>query len=52
MRRSSDHILTSHVGALPGPHSVWQGADVGREYVIAAASHRTILSLSFGEGMA
>ena len=25
MRRSSDHILTSHVGALPGPHSVWQG---------------------------
>lgn len=25
MRRSSDHILTSHVGALPGPHAVWQG---------------------------
>ncbi|WP_404709906.1 epoxyalkane--coenzyme M transferase [Sphingomonas sp. MMS24-J13] len=25
MKRSSDHILTSHVGALPGPHAVWQG---------------------------
>ena len=28
MRRSTDHILTTHVGALPGPQELWDGAEV------------------------
>ena len=27
MKRSIDRILTTHVGALPGPHSVWSNPD-------------------------
>jgi len=26
--RSTDRILTTHVGALPGPHDLWQSSDV------------------------
>ena len=28
MRRSTDRILTTHVGALPAPHDVWGKVDV------------------------
>jgi 5-methyltetrahydropteroyltriglutamate--homocysteine methyltransferase len=28
MRRSTDRILTTHVGALPAPHDVWARLDV------------------------
>ncbi len=31
MRRSSDRILTTHVGALPAPHDVWGRIDVSDE---------------------
>ena len=30
MRRSTDRILTTHVGALPAPHDVWAQPDVAR----------------------
>jgi 5-methyltetrahydropteroyltriglutamate--homocysteine methyltransferase len=36
MRRSTDHILTTHVGALPGPKDLWQGAEVPEERLRAA----------------
>ena len=29
MRRSGDRILTTHVGALPGPDDIWSNVDVG-----------------------
>ncbi|MGZ6950261.1 MAG: hypothetical protein ACXVJY_19500, partial [Ilumatobacteraceae bacterium] len=31
MRRSTDRILTTHVGALPAPHDVWARRDVSDE---------------------
>jgi 5-methyltetrahydropteroyltriglutamate--homocysteine methyltransferase len=36
MRRSTDRILTTHVGALPAPHDVWAQLDVGDERLAAA----------------
>ena len=36
MRRSTDRILTTHVGALPAPHDVWARLDVGDERLAAA----------------
>jgi 5-methyltetrahydropteroyltriglutamate--homocysteine methyltransferase len=31
MRRSTDRILTTHVGALPGPQDAWSGANISDE---------------------
>jgi len=31
MRRSTDRILTTHVGALPAPHDVWARPDVAEQ---------------------
>jgi len=31
MRRSTDRILTTHVGALPAPHDVWGKRNVSDE---------------------
>ena len=36
MRRSTDRILTTHVGALPAPHDVWARSDVAEERLAEA----------------
>ncbi len=38
MRRSTDRILTTHVGALPAPHDVWAKPDVSDERLQAAVN--------------
>jgi 5-methyltetrahydropteroyltriglutamate--homocysteine methyltransferase len=38
MRRSTDRILTTHVGALPAPHDVWARPDVAEERLGAAVA--------------
>ena len=38
MRRSTDRILTTHVGALPAPHDVWAQPDVADERLAAAVT--------------
>jgi len=38
MRRSTDRILTTHVGALPAPHDVWAHPDVTDERLAAAVA--------------
>jgi 5-methyltetrahydropteroyltriglutamate--homocysteine methyltransferase len=38
MRRSTDRILTTHVGALPAPHDVWAHPDVTEERLAAAVA--------------
>jgi 5-methyltetrahydropteroyltriglutamate--homocysteine methyltransferase len=38
MRRSTDRILTTHVGALPAPHDVWARTDVAEERLVAAVA--------------
>jgi 5-methyltetrahydropteroyltriglutamate--homocysteine methyltransferase len=38
MRRSTDRILTTHVGALPAPHDVWARPDVAEERLAAAVA--------------
>jgi 5-methyltetrahydropteroyltriglutamate--homocysteine methyltransferase len=38
MRRSTDRILTTHVGALPAPHDVWAQPDVTEERLREAVS--------------
>jgi 5-methyltetrahydropteroyltriglutamate--homocysteine methyltransferase len=38
MRRSTDRILTTHVGALPAPHDVWARLDVAEERLAAAVA--------------
>jgi len=36
MKRSAGRILTTHVGALPGPSDLWDGSNVPKERVRAA----------------
>ncbi len=36
MKRSSDHILTTHVGALPMPHDLWGSPDIDEARLRAA----------------
>ena len=36
MRRSTDRILTTHVGALPGPAETWSGNAVADDVLEAA----------------
>ena len=36
MRRSTDKILTTHVGALPGPAETWSGDNVSDDTLKAA----------------
>jgi 5-methyltetrahydropteroyltriglutamate--homocysteine methyltransferase len=36
MRRSTDRILTTHVGALPAPHDVWARPDVAEQRLAEA----------------
>ena len=36
MRRSTDRILTTHVGALPAPHDVWARPDVAEQRLTEA----------------
>ncbi len=36
MRRSTDKILTTHVGALPGPAETWSGENVSDDALKAA----------------
>jgi 5-methyltetrahydropteroyltriglutamate--homocysteine methyltransferase len=38
MRRSTDRILTTHVGALPAPHDVWARPDVAEDRLAAAVA--------------
>ena len=38
MRRSTDRILTTHVGALPAPHDVWARLDVTDERLAEAVA--------------
>jgi len=38
MRRSTDRILTTHVGALPAPHDVWARTDVAEERLTEAVA--------------
>jgi 5-methyltetrahydropteroyltriglutamate--homocysteine methyltransferase len=38
MRRSTDRILTTHVGALPAPHDVWARPDVADERMAEAVA--------------
>ena len=38
MRRSTDRILTTHVGALPAPHDVWGNIDVSEERLSEAVA--------------
>jgi 5-methyltetrahydropteroyltriglutamate--homocysteine methyltransferase len=38
MRRSTDRILTTHVGALPAPHDVWAQPNVTDERLAAAVA--------------
>jgi 5-methyltetrahydropteroyltriglutamate--homocysteine methyltransferase len=38
VRRSTDRILTTHVGALPAPHDVWAKPDVSDERLRAAVN--------------
>ena len=38
MRRSTDRILTTHVGALPAPQDVWARPDVAEERLVEAVA--------------
>ncbi|MEY2523001.1 MAG: 5-methyltetrahydropteroyltriglutamate--homocysteine methyltransferase, partial [Ilumatobacteraceae bacterium] len=48
MRRSTDRILTTHVGALPAPHDVWAKRDVSDERLREAVAEVCDLQRSAG----
>jgi len=49
MKHSTDHILTTHVGALPGPQELWDGMDVSEERLAGAV--RDVVRLQRAAGV-
>ena len=48
MRRSTDKILTTHVGALPGPLDAWTGKSSDAELRVAV---RDVVAAQFRAGI-